>query len=658
MENSAQNQVEDNESGNLIKKNNSINMLDENDGDEKIKNDSGLEICDSMDTMPELIPIDTHQFPICVEKAINVPDNFSFSLNKESKLPALFPLPSPTKSTKTIMQSSEKSCGNSRSSSSSTSFIDALLDKFGHRKVTDILSDNSENENEEKEEELKKTEIDDLLEEIDSPITLEKSLNPNMLPTPVVKYQRIGSAFVNSDEEFERTIAKYEHERNQLQKQDKLKMDARSLPPKMLQPQFPNTIPKPRTLAEKRLLVNTNIGFLMIEQESKIYKQIQKKNNGEALNYQLIGSMVHEDIPIKYGSWKALQWLHTQEGNYIQQQINIDGVNYKLCGSIGDHQNKYLPQQTIKSYPKIQKTSLRSSRCCVGGKIKRKDIDQLVSSENIKKFILEESLEPFKRLEHKSFNSVQPCPLSKKILLLNANTKIRNASEDGIFLGEFMKYEMPDIKIEVNVEPKVPLNSVAKQYLYDILPSHDLNTNWIDFALSTIKTCKNDCNKSKKFEFIVPYVENCRNILVREILKAKEDTEKLKIFNSSINGDEDDYIDTMEWTFASEADKNDPVEMEVVEIIKDLTNSVFININDDLFTNDDPDDRTLHLYPNTSAKSLVECSIPVAMTTSSTAVIDPLTKKSRKILNELKRLNANVVKSESKVFDVSNFYYL
>jgi hypothetical protein len=403
-------------------------------------------------------------------------------------------------------------------------------------------------------------------------------------------------------------------------------------------------IPKPRTLAEKRMLISTNMDFLMIEQESKIFKQIERKKKGEALNYNVIEAMMAEDIPINYGPWKALQWLRTQDGNYIQQYVNIDGVSYKLTGSRGNHREKYLPPQSNEPYPKIKTIAARSVRCCAGGKIKKREIDQLALNENIKKFVLEEGLEPFKRLESKNILnqlcSIKPRPLSKKIEFVNQNRKLLNANEDCMFLGQFSKFKMPEIKLEVTVQHKVPLNPVAKQYLNEILPHRDMNENWLNFALSPIKS--DDGNEEKNvYEFTVPYHENKQHILVREIIKSKEDTENLKILDTT-----DEDVDEMEWTFAKDADKNDPLEMEIVDVIKDLTNSVFINLNDDLFTVDDPDERIVPVCPIKPKEVIEELATKK----------DPKKDKRSKILNELRRLNANVVKSDVTQVDVSKTF--
>lgn len=601
-----------------------------------VRNDSGLETSDSMDAVkdykepPVLTPM-IEMIPLTSKNNNSVPSNVTVTINAPINPPELQPLP------ETPYDSPEKSLDSSRRSS--VSFIDSLLSKMNRRSTTEgSNSDVSPS----KLEQAKSNDEEDLLEEI---VTFEKSTNPNMLPTPIVANPTAASAFVNSEEEFQSSLAKQskKEENEKLSSIDRSKMSSKSQPPKMNPPNYSN-IPKPRTLAEKRMLVSTNMDFLMIEQESKIFKQIERKKKGEPLNYNLIEMMMSEDIPINHGPWKALQWLRTQEGNYIQQYINIDDVSYKLTGSRGNHKEKYLPPQSNKPYPKIKSIAVRSARCCAGGKIKKREIDQLVTMESIKRFVLEESIEPFKRLESKNIlsqlSSIKPRPLGKKIEFINQNQKLLNANEDSMFLGKFSKFKMPDIKLEVTVQNKVPLNPIAKQYLNEILPHRDMNENWINFALSPIKSDEGDEKDKKVYEFTVPYHENKQHILVREVIKSKQDTEKLRIVDTN-----DDDIDEMEWTFAENANKDDPLEMEIVEVIKDLTNSVFINLNDNLFTVDDPDDRTVPLCPINPKDAIEELA---------TKKVDPKNDKSTKVLKELRRLNANVVKSDvSQVVDVS-----
>ena len=103
-------------------------------------------------------------------------------------------------------------------------------------------------------------------------------------------------------------------------------------------------------------------------------------------------------------------------------------------------------------------------------------------------------------------------------------------------------------------------------------------------------------------------------------------------------------FDKYEWTFEQNCDKNDILEMEIVDIIKDLTNSVCINLNDDIFTKVDPFERSSPFVAPIKPKEAIQ---EIASTSKK---ID----QSKKMLLELRRLNANVVKSDSsRVNDVS-----
>lgn len=486
---------------------------------------------------------------------------------------------------------------------------------------------------------------DDLLVEMDTPVRYRKSSNPNKLPTPIIRNQKMTSAFVNSEEEYHGAVAK--HKPKQAPKSvDKNQMGLKSVPPNMKSPDLPN-IPRPRTLAEKRELVNkTNHQFLMVEQEGKIYRQVQRKKQNMEINHSLINSMMVESVPVKPGPWKVLTWLRTREGKFIQQYVNCDGTFYKLNGARGNHKNKFLPVQSIEPLPKYQTTMIRSTRCCVGGRVKKRLLESLANLRGIRKFVLEEN-NSCKRLDSKILDnqliSIKPRPLCHKIEYLNNNRKQFLFDEDSAFLGNYSKYEMPDIKLQVEIKPKTPLDIEAKKYLNLSLPHRELDKNWSEFALSALATKDDDEEEQKStFEFTIPYQDNKKSILVREILHKKEDNEPLRILPS--NEDERDDVDEMEWTFAKDADKDDPIECEVVEIIKDLTNSVFINLNDDLFTQEDPFERTI-----ASAMSPIKSKQAVAELSS---VVKPT--KSKRVLAELRRLNANVFQSDSAcVEDVS-----
>lgn len=529
---------------------------------------------------------------------------------------------------------SGKSKADDSKKGSPLSFVDSLLSKMRRNNSDDTISESPF-------QRAMSSSSDDLLVEIEAPIKYNIPSNPNLMATPIVHNQREASAFVNDEEEYEQSIAKASRHKR-ASNIDRCQMGDRCELPKMRAPEMPANIPRPRTLAEKRTLMNNNnFKFLMVEQESKIFRQIQRKKEKLQINYSLLDSMMIEDVPINKGPWRALTWLRTHEGKFIQQYANIDGKKYKLNGACGNHDDKHLPEQSSLPFPRHQRTSLRSTRCCKGGRIKKSYIDLLTNMPSVRKFVLEESIEPYKRLETKFLDnqlvSIKPRPLFSKINFINRNRKLLNGDEDSVFLGDYSKFLMPNVKLQVKVEEKVPLDPTAKKYLKEILPHRDLTENWCEFALSALAINESEQNENI-FEFIIPYHDNKQSILVREIIHQKHDTEQLRIPTGC---NEEDYDDEMKWTFDANADKSDATECEIIEIIKDLTNSTFINLNDDLFTQDDPMDRTPSVVsPIKNREAIDELS----------SLVKP--DKSKKVLAELRRLNANVFKSESCVDDV------
>lgn len=537
---------------------------------------------------------------------------------------------------------STSSSGSEDGKKALTSFVDVLLEKMCRKNSDSSVAEVS------KIQRLLSEDDDDLLVEVEAPVSFNKPSNPNLLPTPIVN-QRINSVFVSSEEEYQRMVAKHKEKVSQFQQQvDSSQMGSKSLPPQMQAPELPANVSKPRTLADKRLLIsninnNNGIKFLMVEQENKMYRQVQRKKTNMEINYQMLDTMIVEDIPINRGSWKVLTWLRTREENYFQNYINIDGVDYKLNGSRGNHRMKYLKSQSSQPYPKQQVVNVRTVRCCPGSRIRKRLIDSVITSDSMRRFVLQENVSHQKRLDTKYLDnqlvSISPRPLGKKIELINQSRKLLQNDEDSAFLGDYAKFEMPEVTLQVEVVPTVSLDPVVKKYLKEILPHRKMSEKWCEFALTALDSKAAGSENAGTFDFTIPYQNNKKAILVREIIRSKEDNEPLRI----IYDEAEDLDDDMEWTFAKDVDKNDPEECEIVDIIKDLTNSVFINLNDDLFSQDDPHDRkTCSLISPIKSKEAIEELSTLQRN------------KSNKVLKELIRLNANVYKSESCVEDVSN----
>lgn len=539
-------------------------------------------------------------------------------------------------------------------------FVDSLLKKF----KSDIIQDQSTSENELSADD----EVEELLVEIDPLVDFDFSSNPNLLPTPRVKNPNSSSAFVNSEDEYNQIVATHTSKPRETDSNndDKGMMNSRAQPPLVRQnPRPPTIIQRPRTLADKRrLVVSHSLNYLRDEQETKIFKQIERHKNKQEINYKMLDQMVFGNIPVRYGPWKVLTWLRTREGKYIQQYIEFGGCKIKLPGSRGNHIRKILPKQCHSEIARHTFTSMRSTRCCAGGRVDKRIVNNVISSENVKRFFLNCESESHKLSNQKCADDqlvkISPRPLSKKLELINKIRKDSEVSdEDSCFLGNYIKYKMPDIKLEV-VKTDKPIHKTAKKYLGSILPHSSLSEEWCEFALSALKRSESgevekkdqekDDNESEdsvdeekmekkrdSFEFKIPYKNDKDSILARELVKKRDfdDFSRLNTDNSK-----------MLWTFDKDSNKDDLEEQEVVKVIKALTTSVFINLNEDLFNANDSEN--VIIPKQSSADSSLEKSKAAVKELSNVS-----NRKSVKLLRELKKLNANVYKAETEIDDVS-----
>lgn len=157
---------------------------------------------------------------------------------------------------------------------------------------------------------------DDFLgfQEIDT--IFERPNVPGMLPTPVVKKSNgVKSAFVSEElDNFmkENALDNSSYKTAPLKKRhDEALMYAEAEPPSLLCPQLPSDVEKPRTVAEKRQLLErkADIKYLMIENESTVYRELRKRSkSGPVPNYTLIRNIQQMNIPFSRDCWRATCW--------------------------------------------------------------------------------------------------------------------------------------------------------------------------------------------------------------------------------------------------------------------------------------------------------------------------------------------------------------
>lgn len=139
---------------------------------------------------------------------------------------------------------------------------------------------------------------------------------PGLLPTPIVKKSKgVKSAFVSEalDKYMkENALDNSSYETEPLKKRhDEALMYAEAEPPSLLCPQLPSNIEKPRTVAEKRQLLErkADIKLLMIENESTVYRELRKRSKtGPVPNLTLIRNIQQLNIPFTRDCWRATCW--------------------------------------------------------------------------------------------------------------------------------------------------------------------------------------------------------------------------------------------------------------------------------------------------------------------------------------------------------------
>lgn len=254
-------------------------------------------------------------------------------------------------------------------------FMDSLLSKFGKSenkvetsspsiKLIESISSNMDFiEDSSNVEDLSSIEIKS--EFCEEGISFTKPQFPNQLSTPIVTSSRVNSAFLTADteQEYLNSIQSAQRKRSMASNsEDDSQMKAKSVPPKLKAPERPGNMEKPRTVAEKKILMIKKINdirYRMVEQESKIFHQTQKKTSKNEINYALLDCLLVQNTPIKKDPWRALTWLRTTEGSYIYKMLRIDGKEYKLNGSVGNHSEKYIRDQSSRPFVKYRKIKNR-----------------------------------------------------------------------------------------------------------------------------------------------------------------------------------------------------------------------------------------------------------------------------------------------------------
>uniref|UniRef100_A0A182SKW6 MGA conserved domain-containing protein n=1 Tax=Anopheles maculatus TaxID=74869 RepID=A0A182SKW6_9DIPT len=454
-------------------------------------------------------------------------------------------------------------------------------------------------------------------------VKLDKPSLPGLLPTPIVKKSQPYAPFLTYGSCIEAQQAKGETEtetRSDLFREEGL-ISFGSVPPRLECPQRPTDMVRPRTVAQKRILVQreNDIRYVMIDNESKIFQFLKKRsqNIDAALDFCRMKELQDQQIPFTRSTWRALGWLRSEKGRYFFQKMTIDNRTIKLSGCRGNHRLQYVTRNMLYSSPVIASRGHRyhyviNCRCpkypqgitiniSQGNAAQRKANETHSQSErqtlpiDNSKYLFRGSSNNADYQSKRSYPGTKPGPLSSKCLL--------PVPDDDPCLGPLEIFKMPKVELEVFPKLNRPLDGYVKPYLKMILPHDDITENWARFAVSTLTaapgegteehgTKGKDDHEERSFVFELPYQNDQRRMLVRRRLMAchgapmNVDVERFtKLMDEKLT-----FRKTIDEALArGERDQLDPDELVCADVLSDLTDSVAISLAEDVFVKDDPD---------------------------------------------------------------------
>lgn len=407
---------------------------------------------------------------------------------------------------------------------------------------------------------------------------------PGLLPTPLVE-STLTSAFVDREAAEELGIKVEAPSPNPIDKKDHEGLVCMgSKPPILAKPKRLTNVDKPRTVAEKRQLMRKKKGlkFLMMENEARIYCELAKiKNNDEdylltcgskEINFQMLNSLQHEQVPFRRDAWRALSWLKTEKNRFYYKVVYVDGVKCNLLGSKGNFDGKKKFRINQSPLPKYFESP--RSPCCPRFRIPKSwKINLDAPTEQDPEY---EHYSPAKKLLDfdKQMSNIKPAPLSVKLRIHNSRL-----NEDDC-LGPLELCRMPPIELEVYPKEGRPIDPKVVPYLRVILPHDKITEKWARFAVSLLRHHAEKSIKEPKFAFELPYQNNKDRFFVRRRIRPEKDLPSVKF-------DIDDLGEKL--TFTEDIAKDDELGLEIGSILTELTNCVAIGLAEDKFIKDDPD---------------------------------------------------------------------
>lgn len=367
-------------------------------------------------------------------------------------------------------------------------------------------------------------------------------------------------------------------------------------PPALTIPERPIDMQRPRTLAEKRLILQRqkDVHYQMIEHESTVYHELKKRvRMGSNYRNEHLRSIQDAEIPFTRDCWRATCWINT-DNNYFFYRTLVCGSNeLKLSGGRGNNKSKLFCQ--LPDDIDGVKSDVKSKKC----DCPRFDHIKINNYEEYRRAVADhgsfgDSLGTLKKLNNLKREYIRPCPLSKK-------PKVAKRTSLDIEYGELELLTMPTVQLELWPKVGDALPDQLKPLLKTILPEgSQVTAEWAQFAASMVveprpspapqrpqkqqrKFKRPVPEERKSFVFDIPYVNNQTRIIVRRRrhpLAEGSTREPIEMFYEN---------DSFDLDFMQAVDRSDPVASECADALCAMIESVAVTLNENNFIRNDPD---------------------------------------------------------------------
>lgn len=390
---------------------------------------------------------------------------------------------------------------------------------------------------------------------------------------------------------------------------DEALMTTDAQPPNLSIPERPNDMQRPRTLAEKRMILQqqNDIGILIIENESTVYHEIKKRvRQGSNYDSALVRSIQDASIPFTRDCWRAACWISTPNNRFFFRTMLYNGEEIRLTGSRGDNAKKVAFELKCDEKKSDGNRSMKqiwnecSKKCPPIGDIKINNIEAVLGDANIKNgnsLQIQEKFGLLKRSRLCMFSReyLTPGPKCRKV-----KCKANRKSSFDLEYGPLELVQLPTVQLEVWPQVGLPISDHIKPLLKTIpTNSNVITSEWAKFAVSVVRETPKPTKPRRKYKkpeierlesivFTIPYENNEKKILIRKRRRSSIVFNKNDTINEHIESFYEDE-DKNQLSFSRHVDPNDTLSVECADILTNIIESIAIAVNDMNFIKQDPD---------------------------------------------------------------------